>query len=110
MNCPHCHIPLMIAERKGIEIDFCNQCRGVWLDKGELDKIIELSMSERFAGSGRNQHMADTGYGQDYGYGNRNAYAQHLQQRRHANPHYKQPYHKYKKKKTMLGQIFDIFD
>lgn len=36
----------MISERQGIEIDYCPQCRGVWLDRGELDKIIERSASE----------------------------------------------------------------
>ncbi|HRF60948.1 MAG TPA: zf-TFIIB domain-containing protein [Fimbriimonadaceae bacterium] len=42
MNCPHnCPTPLVIAERHGIEIDYCPTCRGVWLDKGELDKVIE---------------------------------------------------------------------
>ena len=41
MNCPRCQVPLMISDRQGIEIDFCSQCRGVWLDRGELDKIIE---------------------------------------------------------------------
>jgi Zn-finger nucleic acid-binding protein len=35
-----------MTERSGIEIDFCPQCRGVWLDRGELDKIIERSMGE----------------------------------------------------------------
>jgi Zn-finger nucleic acid-binding protein len=44
MNCPVCKIELKIAERQGIEIDFCPQCRGVWLDRGELDKIIERSI------------------------------------------------------------------
>jgi len=46
MKCPTCDAQLMMAERKGIEIDFCPECRGVWLDKGELDKIIELTMQE----------------------------------------------------------------
>jgi Zn-finger nucleic acid-binding protein len=41
MNCPRCNVPLMIADRQGIEIDFCQQCRGVWLDRGELDKLVE---------------------------------------------------------------------
>ena len=41
MKCPRCHTDLMISDRQGIEIDFCQQCRGVWLDRGELDKIIE---------------------------------------------------------------------
>lgn len=43
MNCPNCNTPLHIAERLGVEIDFCQSCRGVWLDRGELDKIIEKS-------------------------------------------------------------------
>jgi Zn-finger nucleic acid-binding protein len=41
MKCPKCQSDLMISDRQGIEIDFCPQCRGVWLDRGELDKIIE---------------------------------------------------------------------
>ena len=41
MLCPLCKVPLQAAERFGVEIDFCLQCRGVWLDRGELDKIIE---------------------------------------------------------------------
>jgi uncharacterized protein len=46
MRCPVCAEPhLVIAERQGIEIDYCPQCRGVWLDRGELDKIIERSAS-----------------------------------------------------------------
>ena len=41
MKCPKCQTDLMITDRQGIEIDFCPQCRGVWLDRGELDKLIE---------------------------------------------------------------------
>lgn len=43
MPCPVCSVPLTLCERQGIEIDYCPQCRGVWLDRGELDKIIERS-------------------------------------------------------------------
>jgi uncharacterized protein len=44
MHCPVCKtVNLMMADRQGIEIDYCPQCRGVWLDRGELDKIIERS-------------------------------------------------------------------
>ena len=39
--CPTCRVPLTMSERQGVEIDYCQQCRGVWLDRGELDKIIE---------------------------------------------------------------------
>jgi Zn-finger nucleic acid-binding protein len=41
VNCPHCHTTLLMSERQGVEIDYCPDCRGVWLDRGELDKIIE---------------------------------------------------------------------
>ncbi|MGH9159606.1 MAG: zf-TFIIB domain-containing protein [Vicinamibacteraceae bacterium] len=41
MKCPKCQVDLMITDRQSIEIDFCSQCRGVWLDRGELDKIVE---------------------------------------------------------------------
>ncbi len=40
-DCPRCGSTLTMSERHGIEIDYCPQCRGVWLDRGELDKIIE---------------------------------------------------------------------
>ena len=42
MQCPSCNdVTLVMSERQGIEIDYCPQCRGVWLDRGELDKILE---------------------------------------------------------------------
>ena len=41
MACPVCRTDLAMSERQGIEIDYCPSCRGVWLDRGELDKIIE---------------------------------------------------------------------
>jgi Zn-finger nucleic acid-binding protein len=43
MTCPHCNVPLQMSERQGVEIDYCPQCRGVWLDRGELDKLVERS-------------------------------------------------------------------
>ena len=46
MLCPVCELPLAMADRQGIEIDYCPQCRGVWLDRGELDKIIERTVGE----------------------------------------------------------------
>ena len=44
MKCPVCNdVDLTMSERQGVEIDYCPRCRGVWLDRGELDKIIERS-------------------------------------------------------------------
>lgn len=41
MKCPTCNnVNLVMSERQGVEIDYCPECRGVWLDRGELDKII----------------------------------------------------------------------
>ncbi len=46
MDCPHCNVELKLAERKSIEIDYCPKCRGVWLDRGELDKLLASSDGE----------------------------------------------------------------
>ncbi|MCP8938317.1 zf-TFIIB domain-containing protein [Alsobacter sp. SYSU M60028] len=46
MPCPVCRVPLVMSDRQGVEIDYCPQCRGVWLDRGELDKIVERSGRE----------------------------------------------------------------
>jgi Zn-finger nucleic acid-binding protein len=53
MNCPHGHGTLLMSERQGVEIDYCPECRGVWLDRGELDKIVERSATEDEVRSGR---------------------------------------------------------
>ena len=44
--CPNCRVDLVMSERQGVEIDYCPRCRGVWLDRGELDKILERSAAE----------------------------------------------------------------
>ena len=46
MKCPNCDETLVMTERQGVEIDYCPKCRGIWLDKGELDKIIEKSQGD----------------------------------------------------------------
>ena len=49
MQCPVDQTVLQMTDRQGVEIDYCPQCRGVWLDRGELDKIIEKSESQTAA-------------------------------------------------------------
>jgi uncharacterized protein len=71
-----------MSERSGIEIDYCPQCRGVWLDRGELDKIIERSLGQQAPAAEPAPH---------------GSYDQRLQQ---------QPYRK-KKKESWLSEIFD---
>lgn len=47
MKCPNCDADLLMTERQGVEIDYCPQCRGIWLDRGELDKMLERSSADR---------------------------------------------------------------
>lgn len=88
MKCPNCNETLVMADRQGVEIDYCPNCRGVWLDKGELDKIIERSASYE---SGYTKGTPDAGryYDSDDDYKRRGQY-----------PH--------KKKKGFLGDLFDF--
>lgn len=63
MKCPTCAtVDLKMADKNGVEIDYCPQCRGVWLDRGELDKIVSRSQESR----GRDYDDDD-----DYGDGKR---------------------------------------
>ena len=63
MNCPVCsNVNLVMSERQGIEIDYCPQCRGVWLDRGELDKVIERSVT---GSSGQRIDHETRGYSRD---------------------------------------------
>ena len=45
MLCPVCKVDLLLSEKQGIEIDYCPKCRGIWLDRGELDKLVEKSVN-----------------------------------------------------------------
>ena len=64
MKCPVCQVDLQMTDRQGIEVDYCPKCRGVWLDRGELDKLIERSTAQL---AGRPSHEADDrGRDRDY--------------------------------------------
>ena len=82
MKCPTCNVSLVMADRSGIEIDYCPDCRGVWLDNGELDKIIERSLNNV-------KHSSHEKYD------DRKHYSSDKD-------------HYYKKKKGFLGDIFDF--
>ena len=72
MKCPIDGTPLVMTERYGVEIDYCPTCRGVWLDRGELDKIIERSQAHMQAAQAQpyqpepfsQPKRHDQGYGQ----------------------------------------------
>lgn len=83
MKCPVCAtVSLVMADRQGVEIDYCPECRGVWLDRGELDKIIERSGVQ--AQPPRQEER-----------GTRQQFQDH-------------DYHKKKKHKSLLGELFDF--
>ena len=86
MKCPVDDSELVMTERQGIEIDYCPKCRGVWLDRGELDKIIDRSADE----VARPARPVP-------------AYESPRHDRRYDERH---PYPK--KRKSMLGEIFDF--
>jgi Zn-finger nucleic acid-binding protein len=59
MKCPVCPTAtLVMTERQGIEIDYCPSCRGVWLDRGELDKLIERSAGQQAPPAQQQAHQA----------------------------------------------------
>jgi hypothetical protein len=76
MLCPICKVDLVMSERQNIEIDYCPKCRGVWLDRGELDKIIEKSLAEMRGQPVESQPRVDPygGYGQQ---GHHGGYGKH---------------------------------
>ena len=72
MPCPVDGAQLVMSERSGIEIDYCPTCRGVWLDRGELDKIIERATAEASPPAAQPQAAPSyppepVGYGHGYG-------------------------------------------
>ena len=67
MECPTCaDTALVMSDRQGVEIDYCPKCRGVWLDRGELDKLIERSATESPAARSQ-PRFADPDYDQGRG-------------------------------------------
>ena len=94
MNCPNCNVNLVMTDRSGIEIDYCPSCRGVWLDRGELDKIIERSVPT----APQNQQQQQMQQQQ----------MQQQQQRYSDDRQYSDSDYRYKKKKSILGDLFDF--
>lgn len=92
MNCPVCNdVALVLADRQGIEIDYCPRCRGVWLDRGELDKLIERAHASTRAEPQRSDYRGERDYKPDS-----DRYPGGSDKYRH------------KKKKGLLGELFDF--
>ena len=87
MKCPNCNQTLLMSQRNNIEIDYCPACRGIWLDKGELDKMLEY-VDQSISGARPDVHTV------------------YPDQRPYPAKHYNQ--HKPYKKKSFLGEMFDF--
>jgi uncharacterized protein len=99
MKCPVCNnVNLVMAERQGIEIDYCPDCRGVWLDRGELDKIIERSSALATPQPDPSHPSYGAGPVPGYGQGRGEAYGPS-----HGHGHSHKPY----RKKSFLEELFD---
>jgi Zn-finger nucleic acid-binding protein len=96
MKCPNCGETLVMADRQGVEIDYCPKCRGVWLDKGELDKIIERSAQYE---SGFKKHEGEQ---QRYNEGEQQRYYDD------DDDYKKRQNHPQRKRKGFLGDFFDF--
>ena len=106
MTCPHCDVNLLMSERQGVEIDYCPQCRGVWLDRGELDKIVERSHAERVGTSGGGRSaVADPAPRADDRYRDRGDDRYDRDDDRRG---YDQPVPAKKKRTSFLEDIFDF--
>ena len=93
MQCPVDGTTLAMADRQGVEIDYCPQCRGVWLDRGELDKLIDRSMEPRPAQAGRSSYDRDDDrYDDDY--------RDRARDERYGRDH--------RKRRGFLGELFDF--
>ena len=98
MKCPNCNETLIMADRQGIEIDYCPACRGVWLDRGELDKIVERSAAyTQQPGTDFNRDQMPPHQPQP-----------EQQPYRHQPPYANDPYYRGKKKKGFLSDFFDF--
>ena len=109
MNCPVDGTTLQMTDRQGIEIDYCPQCRGVWLDRGELDKLIERAAAPvspaRQAPTEVRQAPTDRRYEYDDDDDDdryeRGGYERGTYDREHGS----QPR---RKRKSLLGELFDF--
>lgn len=102
MLCPLCKVPLQMTVRQEVEIDYCPQCRGIWLDRGELDKLIERSNAELAPVRSDYPPQRDSHAPQQ-----RAPYPPQ-QQHHHQQQHHQQQYYQQKKRKSFLSDLLDF--
>ncbi len=104
MQCPSCGGELVDIDRSGVRIDACRDCRGVWLDRGELDRILERERQVVGAADDEDFIREMTGGGKEhkssYGFDARTAERIYSDYRSHKQ-------HKKRKKKSFLDELFD---
>lgn len=110
MKCPLCNVDLVMSERQGIEIDYCPQCRGVWLDRGELDKIIERSVGS--APASAHEERRDYDRDRDYERKRERDYDRDYERKRDYDHDYRHDHYKKKKKRpgSFLEDLFEFGD
>lgn len=107
MKCPTDGATLVMSERSGIEIDYCPDCRGIWLDRGELDKIVDRASREVTAEApAQAQQAVPQQPVQQYSQPPQPQYVQQQPVQGYGQPQYGQPYRK-KKKEHWLMELFD---
>lgn len=113
MNCPTDGTTLLMSERQGIEIDYCPQCRGIWLDRGELDKILERAKVES-EGTPPQHAQAPTSPPQarpaQSGYDQPRHYEQPRYDNRQGDARYDSRDPRYRKKKSPFEFLGDFFE
>lgn len=101
MKCPVCkEVNLVMSEKQGVEIDYCPECRGVWLDRGELDKITEKINNQLNDGD---QQRSKSSHSDNY---NENSTSYEKKDHYNNEPHHD---HKKRKKESVFSNIFDVF-
>jgi Zn-finger nucleic acid-binding protein len=112
MKCPVCDVDLSISSREGVEIDFCPQCRGVWLDRGELDKVIERASASLAPTGGRGDERYDPPPRRDYDdrrdYERRGYDDRRDDDRGYGDRRYDDKYSKKKKRRSFLDDLFEF--
>lgn len=90
MKCPIDSSDLVMSDRQGVEIDYCPQCRGVWLDRGEIDKIVERSSAPVSQSEPRYERAPEP------------------RREEYRDSHSKDGHHRKHKRESFIGDLFDF--
>lgn len=129
--CPNCNVGMLVVQRSGVELDTCPQCRGIWLDRGELEKLLQpirdqMHNQEPAGGNsmvapspfGRDSHYQNTQHTGQYGQGqhpsnhypNESSHHGHNKHDHDSSKHYPSDKDRQYRKKSPMESLFEIFD